>query len=244
MPVRRSEPPHRPTRSQRPRSIRSEQPRQMTTGEPQVGIGTRHEDLDPLTRSEATSSRTAETAHGNSWLMTCRCHEPAHAMCHIAHLARGSCVPLRTPCRASRLAAAPGSASARRRPPPSRRRGRVRAPYSRRRRGCRAGRRAEEALTAANLRAVFLVVRRLSVWQYVPARGVRGKVQTADLVVDLADRLELDGNVHVSLDVDRLQAVREATGLGGAVVLPHMLARPGDGQSIEQGEVVGGESAR
>ena len=47
--------------------------------------------------------------------------------------------------------------------------------------------------------------------------------------------------VHVGLDVDRLQAVREAAGFGDAVVLLDMLARAGDGEQIEQGEVVEAE---
>ena len=40
-------------------------------------------------RPEMTSSRRTETAHGNSWLMTCRCHEPAYSMCYM-ELARGT----------------------------------------------------------------------------------------------------------------------------------------------------------
>ena len=52
---------------------------------------------------------------------------------------------------------------------------------------------AEEALAAANLGAVFLVVGRLLVRQHVAQRRVGGEVQAADLVVDLADRAELAG---------------------------------------------------
>ena len=63
----------------------------------------------PLTRSEMTSSPATKTADGNSWLPTCRWREPAHAMCHIANLARGSSVPLRTP-TAARLSSARGRA--------------------------------------------------------------------------------------------------------------------------------------
>jgi hypothetical protein len=47
---------------------------------------------------------------------------------------------------------------------------------------------AEEALAAANLGAVLLVVGGLLVRQHVPQRRVGGQVQAADLVVDLADR--------------------------------------------------------
>ena len=100
---------------------------------------------------------------------------------------------------------------------------------------------AEEALAAANLGAVLRVVGRLLVRQHVAQRRVGGEVQAADLVVDLADRAELAGAVHVGLDVDRLEPVREAAGLGGAVVLLDVLARAGDGQQVEQREVVEAE---
>ena len=56
-------------------SIRSEEPEQMTAGTLKSKNGSALEDPDALTKSKMTGSRTMETAHGNSWLMTCRCHE-------------------------------------------------------------------------------------------------------------------------------------------------------------------------
>ena len=97
---------------------------------------------------------------------------------------------------------------------------------------------AEEALAAANLRAVFGVVGRLLVGQHVAQRGVGREVQAADFVVDLADGAELAGAVHVGLDVDGLQPLGELPRLGGAVVLLDVLAGAGDGQQVEQLEVV------
>ena len=58
------------------------------------------ENLAPLTRSEMTSARTTETAHGNRWLLSCRWQEPAYPLC-TQGLARVSCLPLRTPTAAS-----------------------------------------------------------------------------------------------------------------------------------------------
>ena len=92
----RSEPISPPRQIPTAPSIRSEQPRQMTTGQSCAGNGPALEDLDPFTKSEMTSSRTTETAHGNSWLPTCRCREPAYPMCHIV-LARGRCAPPSNP---------------------------------------------------------------------------------------------------------------------------------------------------
>ena len=53
---------------------------------------------------------------------------------------------------------------------------------------------AEEALAAANLGAVLLVVRLLLVRQHVAQRRVGGEIQAADFEVDLADRAELAGD--------------------------------------------------
>ena len=100
---------------------------------------------------------------------------------------------------------------------------------------------AEEALAAANLGAVLGVVGRLLVRQHVAQRRVGREVQAADFVVDLADGAELAGEVHVGLDVDGLQPLREAAGFGGAVVLLDVLAGAGDGQQVEQLEVVEAE---
>ena len=99
----------RSTRSQRPRYIRSEPRRQSGTGQPQVRNQTELEALNVLTRSGICSPRRGKSVHGNSWLPRCKCSEPAHAMCHIAHLARGNCVPLRSP-TAARLSPACGRA--------------------------------------------------------------------------------------------------------------------------------------
>ena len=59
----------------------------------------------------------------------------------------------------------------------------------------------------------------------------------------LISRIERNSpaQVHVGLDVDRLQALGEPAGLGGAVVLLDVLARAGDGQQVEQREVVEAE---
>ena len=100
---------------------------------------------------------------------------------------------------------------------------------------------AEEALAAANLGAVLGVVGRLLVRQHVPQRRVGSEVQAADFVVDFADRAELPGEVHVGLDVDRLESLRESARLVSAVVFLDVLARPGDGQQVEQLEVVEAE---
>ena len=100
---------------------------------------------------------------------------------------------------------------------------------------------AEEALAAANLGAVFGVVGRLLVRQHVAQRRVGGEVEAADFVVDLADGAELAGKVHVGLDVDGLESLREAARFGGAVVLLDVLAGAGDGEQVEQLEVVEAE---
>ena len=99
----------RSTRSQRPRYIRSEQLRQSGTGQPQVRNRAELEAPNSLTRSGQSSPRRTESPGGHGWLPRCICSEPAHAMCHIAHLARGSCVPLQTP-SIPRLSPACGSA--------------------------------------------------------------------------------------------------------------------------------------
>ena len=55
------------------------------------------ENLAPLTRSEMTSARTTETAHGNRWLLSCRWQEPADPMCVHWGWRGGATRPLRTP---------------------------------------------------------------------------------------------------------------------------------------------------
>src|SRR4051812_46121084 len=96
----------------------------------------------------------------------------------------------------------------------------------------------EETLSAANARAVLGIVGRLLVRQDVSQRSIRRQVETADLVVDLADGAELPGDVHVRLNVDRLEPFRKAARLGGAIILLNMLARAGNGQKVEQFEIV------
>src|SRR5271165_419846 len=57
----------------------------------------------------------------------------------------------------------------------------------------------------------------------------------------VADRAELTGKVHVGLDVDGLETLRESARLLSAIVLFNMLAGAGDGQQVEQLEVVEAE---
>ena len=111
----------RSTRSQRPRHIRSEPRRRSGMEQPQVRNRTELEALNVLTRSGICGPRRGKPVHGINWLPRFRYQEPAHAMCHIAHLARGSCVPLQTPSiprlspacgRAGRVARAPSFRSA------------------------------------------------------------------------------------------------------------------------------------
>ena len=97
---------------------------------------------------------------------------------------------------------------------------------------------AEETLAAANFGAVFLVVSRLLVREYIAKRRIGAEGQAADFVVDLADRSECAGKVHVGLDVHRRQALGELARFCGAVISLHMLSRPGDGQHVEQFEVI------
>ena len=91
------------------------------------------------------------------------------------------------------------------------------------------------------LSAVFGVVGRLLVRQHVAQRGVGREGKAADFVVDVADGAELAGEVHVGLDVDGLKPLRETAGLLGAVVFLNVLAGTGDGQQVEQLEVVEAE---
>ena len=88
------------------------------------------------------------------------------------------------------------------------------------------------------LRAVLRVVGGLLVRQDVAQRRIGGEGQAADLVVDFADRAELAGTIHVGLDVDRLEPLGKLAGLARAVVFLDVLARAGDGQQVEQLEIV------
>ena len=97
---------------------------------------------------------------------------------------------------------------------------------------------AEEALAAPDLGAVLGVVSGLLVRQHVAQRGVAGQVQASDFKIDVLDGPELACQVHVGLDVDGRQPVRELAGLVGAVVALNMPARAGDGEVVQQGEVV------
>ncbi len=99
----------------------------------------------------------------------------------------------------------------------------------------------EDALAAADRDAVLGVVLGLLVRQHVAQRRVGAEVQAPDLGVDLDDGRKQAGRVDVGLDVDRPQTLGEAAGLGRAVVLLDVLARAGDGQQVEQREVVEAE---
>ena len=106
---RRSSEPRQPrqTRPGLPRYRDPGQPRQRGTGQRRLRTGSALE--DSFTRSGKSSPRRTKSPGGQGWPPRCKCSEPAHAMCHIAHLARGSCVPLRTP-TAARLSPARGKA--------------------------------------------------------------------------------------------------------------------------------------
>jgi hypothetical protein len=69
-------------------------------------------------------------------------------------------------------------------------------------------------LSPPRISVLYFVVGGLLVRQHVAQRRVGGQVQAPDLQVDVLDGAELAGPVHVGLDVDRLQAVWEAAGLG------------------------------
>ena len=97
---------------------------------------------------------------------------------------------------------------------------------------------AEETFAATHLGAVLGVVGRLLVGQHIAQRRVAGEGEPTDLLVDVADGTELARKVHVGLDVDGRQSVGEAAGLAGAVVLLHMPPGAGNGEMIQQGEVV------
>ena len=97
---------------------------------------------------------------------------------------------------------------------------------------------AEESVAATDADAVFGVVLATLVGQQVAQRRVGGQCEAANLVVDLADGAKLPGPIHVGLVVDGAQALGEAPGLGGAVVALDVLARAGEGNQVEQGEVV------
>ncbi len=94
---------------------------------------------------------------------------------------------------------------------------------------------------ALDLGAVLAVVGALLVREDVAEGGVGGQVQAADLEVDVGDGREHAGAVDVGLDVDGLEAVGEAAGLLDPVVLLDVLARAGDGEQVEEGEVVEAE---
>ena len=96
----------------------------------------------------------------------------------------------------------------------------------------------EEALATTNLGAVLGVVGSLLVGQYIAQRSVGSEVESLDFQVDVPDRAKLASPVYIRLDVDRRQTVREATSLACAVVLFNVTAGTGNGQVVEQGEVV------
>ena len=75
-------------------------------------------------------------------------------------------------------------------------------------------------------------------WQDIAQGCVRREREAADFVVDLADGAELAGEIDIGLDVDGLEPLREAARLVGAVILLNVLAGAGDGQQVEQLEIV------
>ena len=97
---------------------------------------------------------------------------------------------------------------------------------------------AEETLAATDAGAVFLVVSFLLVGQDVAERGVGAEIEAADFGIDLPDGTELARAVNVGLDVDGLEALGELAGFGGPVVFFDVLAGAGDGQEIQQREVI------
>ena len=97
---------------------------------------------------------------------------------------------------------------------------------------------AEEALAAANLGAVLGVVGGLLVRQHVAQRCIAGQIEAANFQVDVANGAKFAAQVHIRLDVDRRQTIRETACFAGAVVFFNVPARAGDGEMIQQGEVV------
>ena len=100
----RPEPPQ-PTGPGRARYRDSGQPQQMgpeqrwqrKTRRPELRNGPAREDPNSRTRSEMNSPRRREPRLGNSWLLTCRCQEPAYPMCPHWGLARGTRRPPSNP---------------------------------------------------------------------------------------------------------------------------------------------------
>jgi hypothetical protein len=74
--------------------------------------------------------------------------------------------------------------------------------------------------------------------KHVTKRGIRGKVQTTDLVVDLPDRTELAGSVNIALDVDGFKSLGELPCLVCPVIFLDMFAGTGYRQKIEKLEIV------
>ena len=96
----------------------------------------------------------------------------------------------------------------------------------------------EESFSTPYPGTVLPVVSLLLVWQYISQRSIRGKIQSANFLIDLPDRAKLTCPVNVSLDIDRFQAVREAPGFLDSIILFDMLAGTCDSQEIEQGKVI------
>ncbi len=96
----------------------------------------------------------------------------------------------------------------------------------------------ETALSAAHLGIVLGLVGGQPARQEIAQRRISSQIQAADIVVDLPNRREAAGRVHVSLDVFGLEPLGEFAGFGSAVVLLHMFTRTGNGQHVQQLEVV------
>ena len=99
----------------------------------------------------------------------------------------------------------------------------------------------ENAFSSSNPRAVFGIIGRLLVRKHVPKRRVSRQRQSADFVVNFSNGTELARQVYVRLDVDRLEPLWKPARFSDAVVFFNVLARTGDGQQIEQLEVIEAE---
>ena len=87
----------------------------------------------------------------------------------------------------------------------------------------------------------FFVVGRLLVRQNIAERSVGAQVETANLVVNLADGAEGPGDVHVGFDVDGLEPLRELAGFLRAIVFLDVFAGASDGEQIEEFEIIKAE---
>src|SRR5690606_8695994 len=97
---------------------------------------------------------------------------------------------------------------------------------------------AEEALAAANLGAVLGVISRLLVWQDIAQGRITGQCEAADFQINVTDGAELAGEVNICFDVDWRKAIRETASLTDAAVFRDVPPRAGDGEVVQQSEIV------